>query len=251
MALRSMPSRLAARRYSGATSGRSFPEPSTCSRAIHAIATSAAAAPATCAAPTMSSTCLAKEEDVAAVVVETVRSTDVQVPPPEYYRKLRAACDRHGVLILDEIPVCLGRTGTMFAYEPYGIRPDMVVLGKAWGGGFPMAALIARADLDIAADRALGHYTHEKLGRLRRGARGARGDRGRKAPRALATPRRACARAFEEHPPHIDFRCSRYRATARSGTQRCRARRRGSLPLARARSRSRWVRATCSCSRHR
>jgi 4-aminobutyrate aminotransferase len=107
---------------------------------------------------------LAKEEDVAAVVVETVRSTDVQVPPPEYYRKLRAACDRHGaLLILDEIPVCLGRTGTMFAYEPYGIRPDIVVLGKGLGGGvFPMAALIARSGLDIAADRALGHYTHEK-----------------------------------------------------------------------------------------
>ena len=107
---------------------------------------------------------LAKEEDVAAVVVETVRSTDVQVPPREYYRKLRAACDRHGaLLILDQIPVCLGRTGTMFAYEPYGIVPDMVVLGKGLGGGvFPMAALIARAGLDVAGDRALGHYTHEK-----------------------------------------------------------------------------------------
>jgi 4-aminobutyrate aminotransferase len=107
---------------------------------------------------------LAKEEDVAAVVVETVRSTDVQVPPRDYYRKLRAACDRHGaLLILDEIPVCLGRTGTMFAYEPYGIVPDMVVLGKGLGGGvFPMAALIARAGLDIAGERALGHYTHEK-----------------------------------------------------------------------------------------
>ena len=107
---------------------------------------------------------LAKEEDVAAVIVETVRSTDVQAPPPEYYRRLRAACDRHGaLLILDEIPVCLGRTGTMFAFEPYGIVPDMVVLGKGLGGGvFPMAALIARAGLDIAGDRALGHYTHEK-----------------------------------------------------------------------------------------
>jgi 4-aminobutyrate aminotransferase len=107
---------------------------------------------------------LAKEEDVAAVVVETVRSTDVQVPPRDYYRKLRAACDRHGaLLILDEIPVCLGRTGTMFAYERYGIVPDMVVLGKGLGGGvFPMAALIARAGLDVAAERALGHYTHEK-----------------------------------------------------------------------------------------
>jgi 4-aminobutyrate aminotransferase len=107
---------------------------------------------------------LAKEEDVAAVIVETVRSTDVQVPPRDYYRKLRAACDRHGaLLILDEIPVCLGRTGTLFAYEPYGIVPDMVVLGKGLGGGvFPMAALIAREGLDIAGERALGHYTHEK-----------------------------------------------------------------------------------------
>ena len=107
---------------------------------------------------------LAKEEDVAAVVVETVRSTDVQVAPRDYYRTLRAACDRHGaLLILDEIPVCLGRTGTMFAFEHYGIVPDMVVLGKGLGGGvFPMAALLARGELDIAADRALGHYTHEK-----------------------------------------------------------------------------------------
>jgi 4-aminobutyrate aminotransferase len=107
---------------------------------------------------------LAKEEDVAAVIVETVRSTDVQVPPPEYYRRLRAACDRHGaLLILDEIPVCLGRTGSMFAFEPYGIVPDMVVVGKGLGGGvFPMAALIARERLDIAGERALGHYTHEK-----------------------------------------------------------------------------------------
>jgi 4-aminobutyrate aminotransferase len=51
----------------------------------------------------------------------------------------------------------------MFAYERYGIVPDMVVLGKGLGGGvFPMAALIARAGLDVAAERALGHYTHEK-----------------------------------------------------------------------------------------
>src|SRR5207344_2534934 len=57
----------------------------------------------------------------------------------------------------------LGRTGRMFAFEHFGIVPDMVVLGKGLGGAvFPMAALIARSDLDIAADRALGHYTHEK-----------------------------------------------------------------------------------------
>jgi 4-aminobutyrate aminotransferase len=102
---------------------------------------------------------LDKEEDVAAVIVETVRSTDVQIPPRAYYEKLRAACDRHGtLLILDEIPIGLGRTGEMFAFEHYGIVPDMVVLGKGLGGGvFPMAALIAREGLDVAAERALGH----------------------------------------------------------------------------------------------
>jgi len=107
---------------------------------------------------------LSKEEDVGAAIIETVRSTDVQVPPPEYYRIVRDACDRHGaLLILDEVPICLGRTGRMFAFEHYGIVPDMVVLGKGLGGGvFPMAALIARSDFDVAADRALGHYTHEK-----------------------------------------------------------------------------------------
>jgi 4-aminobutyrate aminotransferase len=107
---------------------------------------------------------LGKEEDVAAVVVETVRSTDVQIPPRAYYETLRRACDRHGaLLVLDEIPIGLGRTGSMFAFERYGIVPDMVVLGKGLGGGvFPLAALIAREGLDVAGDRALGHYTHEK-----------------------------------------------------------------------------------------
>ena len=107
---------------------------------------------------------LDREQDIGAVVIETIRCTDVQIPPPEYYRIIRRACDRHGtLLILDEIPICLGRTGTMFAFEHYDVVPDMVVLGKGLGGGvFPMAALIARGDLDVAGERALGHYTHEK-----------------------------------------------------------------------------------------
>jgi 4-aminobutyrate aminotransferase len=107
---------------------------------------------------------LDKEEDVAAVVVETVRCTDVQIPPGSYYRVLREACDRHGtLLIFDEVPIALGRTGTMFAFEHYDVVPDMVVLGKGLGGAvMPMAALIARRDLDVASTMALGHYTHEK-----------------------------------------------------------------------------------------
>ncbi len=106
---------------------------------------------------------LEKEGDVAAVIAETVRSTPV-VPSPEYWQAIRRACDRHGaLLILDEIPNALGRTGTMFACEHFGIIPDMLVLGKGLGGAIvPLAALIAREGLDVAADRALGHYTHEK-----------------------------------------------------------------------------------------
>lgn len=106
---------------------------------------------------------LKKEGDVAAVIAETVRSTPY-IPPPEYWQKVRAACDRHGaLLILDEIPHALGRTGKMFSVEHYGIVPDMLVIGKGLGGGiFPLAALIARGKYDVAGTRALGHYTHEK-----------------------------------------------------------------------------------------
>jgi 4-aminobutyrate aminotransferase len=106
---------------------------------------------------------LRKEDDVAAVIAETVRSTSV-VPPAGFWQRVRAACDKYGaLLILDEIPNCLGRTGRMFTCQHFDVVPDMLVIGKGLGGGvLPLAALIARQDLDIAPDRALGHYTHEK-----------------------------------------------------------------------------------------
>ena len=106
---------------------------------------------------------LDKEGDVAAVIGETVRCTPF-IPPPEYRKRIRAACDKHGaLLILDEIPIALGRTGRLFACEHFGVVPDMLVLGKGLGGGvFPLAALLAREGLNLAADKALGHYTHEK-----------------------------------------------------------------------------------------
>jgi 4-aminobutyrate aminotransferase len=106
---------------------------------------------------------LRREGDVAAVVAETVRSTGT-IPPPGFWEKVSASCKKYGaLLILDEIPHGLGRTGSMFTCEQYGIVPDMLVLGKGLGGGIlPLAALIARDDLDIAGDRALGHFTHEK-----------------------------------------------------------------------------------------
>ena len=106
---------------------------------------------------------LEKEGDIAAVISEPIRSTPY-IPKPEYWQAVRRACDKYGaLLIFDEIPHALGRTGKMFTLENFDILPDMVVIGKGLGGGvFPLAALIAREGLDVAGDRALGHYTHEK-----------------------------------------------------------------------------------------
>ena len=106
---------------------------------------------------------LEKEGDVAAVIAEPVRSTPY-IPRSDYWQTIRRACDRHGaLLIFDEIPHALGRTGKIFTCENFDIVPDILVIGKGLGGGIlPLAAVIAREDLDVAADRALGHYTHEK-----------------------------------------------------------------------------------------
>lgn len=106
---------------------------------------------------------LEKEGDVAAVVAEPVRAVP-HIPPPGFWSEVRQACDAAGaLLIFDEIPTGLGKTGALFTHEPYGVRPDIVVLGKAMGGAMlPLAAVIARDGLDVAGDRALGHYTHEK-----------------------------------------------------------------------------------------
>lgn len=107
---------------------------------------------------------LEKEGDVAAVVAETIRSTPF-IPPEAYWKQIREACDRHGaLLILDEIPHALGRSGKWFTFEHYGIVPDMVVIGKGLGGGvFPLAAVLAHEVLnDSIAERAIGHFTHEK-----------------------------------------------------------------------------------------
>ncbi len=106
---------------------------------------------------------LSREGDVAAVIAEPSRVVPY-LPPPGFWQIVREACDRHGaLLIFDEIPAGLGKTGRMFASEHDGVVPDLMVLGKALGGGIlPIAAVIARPELDVGGDWAFGHYTHEK-----------------------------------------------------------------------------------------
>jgi 4-aminobutyrate aminotransferase len=106
---------------------------------------------------------LEKEGDVAAVVAEPIRSVPY-VPPPGFWQAVRDACDAHGaLLVFDEIPTGLGKTGRMFACEHEGVVPDILVLGKGLGGGaLPIAAVVCRPDLDIGGAWAFGHYTHEK-----------------------------------------------------------------------------------------
>ena len=106
---------------------------------------------------------LEREGDVAAVVAEPARAVPF-IPPAGYWQAVREACNAQGtLLIFDEIPTGLGKTGRFFAAEHDGAAPDIVVLGKALGGGvLPIAACLARDDLNVAGAYAFGHYTHEK-----------------------------------------------------------------------------------------
>jgi len=88
----------------------------------------------------------------AAVIVETVQGEGgVNVAGWKWLRRLRAICTRHDILlIVDDIQMGCGRTGTFFSFEPAAIKPDMVCLSKAIGGlGLPMALVLIRPDLDI------------------------------------------------------------------------------------------------------
>jgi 4-aminobutyrate aminotransferase len=106
---------------------------------------------------------LEREADIAAVVAEPIRAI-AAVPPAGFWRAVRQACDEFGaLLIFDEIPTGLGKSGRMFACEHDGVIPDILVLGKALGGGvLPLAAMVTRPELDVCGAYAFGHYTHEK-----------------------------------------------------------------------------------------
>ncbi|MCP5197075.1 MAG: aspartate aminotransferase family protein [Gammaproteobacteria bacterium] len=106
---------------------------------------------------------LEQEGDVAAFIAEPARAAPY-LPPPGFWAAVRQACDEQGtLLIFDEIPTGLGKTGRLFACEHDAVVPDILVLGKALGGGvLPIAATLCRPELDVGQDWAFGHYTHEK-----------------------------------------------------------------------------------------
>ena len=81
-------------------------------------------------------------------VAYAIRNTDVQIPSVAYWKKVRNICNRYNVLlILDEIPIAFGRTGKMFAFEHWGIIPDVLLLGKALGAGMPIGAFVTSKKL--------------------------------------------------------------------------------------------------------
>lgn len=96
--------------------------------------------------------CGAINEHTCAVMLEPVQGEGgVNVAGVDYLRGVRELCDRAGLLlILDEVQCGMGRTGRLFAYEHYGIVPDILTLAKALGGGFPIGALLAREEVACA-----------------------------------------------------------------------------------------------------
>lgn len=103
------------------------------------------------------------DRHTAAVIVETVQGeAGVHLPRPEWLRALRERCDAMGaLLVLDEIQAGCGRTGTLFAFEQYDLRPDILLLAKGFGGGMPIGAFIASRELmqTLSFDPPLGHIT--------------------------------------------------------------------------------------------
>ncbi|AIS56943.1 aspartate aminotransferase family protein [Vibrio coralliilyticus] len=105
-----------------------------------------------------------KEGGIGAFIAEAVRNTDVQVPSKAYWKRIREICDKHNVmLIIDDIPNGMGRSGEWFTYQAYDIEPDILCIGKGFGGGLvPIAAMVTKDKYNTAEQISMGHYTHEK-----------------------------------------------------------------------------------------
>jgi acetylornithine/N-succinyldiaminopimelate aminotransferase len=93
----------------------------------------------------------ATSERTCAVILEPVQGEGgVNIPDDDYFKKVQSWCREKGVLfILDEIQTGIGRTGTLFAYEQYGVEPDIMTLAKGLGSGVPIGALLAKEDVSL------------------------------------------------------------------------------------------------------
>jgi len=103
------------------------------------------------------------DSSTACVIMETVQAeSGILSPHPDWLLAIRNKCDQHCVLlILDEIQAGFGRTGSLWAFEQFGIVPDILLLGKALGGGMPLGAFISNRKLmnTLTHDPVLGHIT--------------------------------------------------------------------------------------------
>jgi 4-aminobutyrate aminotransferase len=88
-------------------------------------------------------------QEVAAVLVEPIQGEGGFIPPhPEFLPRLQALCREHGILLIaDEVQCGMGRTGRLFAYEHFGLDPDIVILAKGIASGLPISAVIARDEV--------------------------------------------------------------------------------------------------------
>ena len=104
-----------------------------------------------------------RRKKIGAILVEPMQARGgINIPPPEFLPLLRKLCDKHGaLLIFDEIYTGFGRTGKWFACEHSGVIPDLICLGKALTGGFPLSACVGRADvMDAAWPASTGEAIH-------------------------------------------------------------------------------------------
>lgn len=102
-------------------------------------------------------------EETACVIIEPVQAeAGVIIPEKGYLQALRTRCDEKGtLLIFDEIQTGFGRTGFLFATQKYGVRPDVILLAKALGGGYPLGAFISSREImqSLSENPILGHIT--------------------------------------------------------------------------------------------
>ena len=104
-----------------------------------------------------------RKHKVGAILVEPIQGRGgTNIPPPGFLKLLRNACNKHGALLIcDEVYTGFGRTGRWFASEHFGVTPDILCLGKALTGGFPLSACVGSASvMDRAWPQSAGEAIH-------------------------------------------------------------------------------------------